>query len=59
MSRQLRHAHATELINAGVSIGAVRRCLGQASTQTTQFYAELDDEIDSMWVSGVCGLELM
>ncbi|MFB4268430.1 tyrosine-type recombinase/integrase [Nonomuraea sp. GTA35] len=28
---QLRHAHATELINAGVSIEAVRRRLGHAS----------------------------
>jgi integrase/recombinase XerC/integrase/recombinase XerD len=42
---QLRHAHATELINAGVSIEAVRRRLGQASTQTTQLYAELDDKV--------------
>ncbi|MEV1245530.1 tyrosine-type recombinase/integrase [Nonomuraea sp. NPDC049750] len=33
---QLRHAHATELINAGVSIEAVRRRLGHASTETTQ-----------------------
>jgi integrase/recombinase XerD len=32
---QLRHAHATELINAGVSIEAVRRRLGHASTETT------------------------
>jgi integrase/recombinase XerD len=35
---QLRHAHATELINSGVSIEAVRRRLGQASTETTQLY---------------------
>jgi len=35
---QLRHAHATELINAGVSIEAVRRRLGHASTETTQLY---------------------
>lgn len=41
---QLRHAHATELINAGVSIEALRRRLGHASTQTTQIYAELADE---------------
>jgi integrase/recombinase XerD len=32
---QLRHAHATELINSGVSIEAVRRRLGHASTETT------------------------
>ncbi|MEV4250609.1 tyrosine-type recombinase/integrase [Streptosporangium canum] len=42
---QLRHAHAAELINAGVSIEAVRRRLGHASTETTQLYALLDDKI--------------
>ncbi len=41
---QLRHAHATELINAGVSIEAVRRRLGHASTEATQLYALLDDK---------------
>jgi integrase/recombinase XerC/integrase/recombinase XerD len=35
---QLRHAHATELINSGVSIEVVRRRLGHASTETTQVY---------------------
>ncbi|MER6004067.1 tyrosine-type recombinase/integrase [Nonomuraea angiospora] len=40
---QLRHAHATELINAGVSIEAVRRRLGHASTETSQLYALLDE----------------
>ena len=39
---QLRHA--TELINAGVSIEAVRR-LGHASTETTQLYTLLDDKV--------------
>lgn len=42
---QLRHAHATELINSGVSIEAVRRRLGHASTETTQLYTLLDDKI--------------
>ncbi|MFF5211063.1 tyrosine-type recombinase/integrase [Streptosporangium sp. NPDC000396] len=42
---QLRHAHATELINAGVSIEAVRRRLGHASTETTQLYTLLADEV--------------
>jgi integrase/recombinase XerC/integrase/recombinase XerD len=42
---QLRHAHATELINSGVSIEAVRRRLGHASSQTTQLYALLDDKV--------------
>src|SRR6266851_4519703 len=36
---QLRRAHATELINSGVSIEVVRRRLGHASTETTQIYA--------------------
>jgi integrase/recombinase XerD len=42
---QLRHAHATELINAGVSIEAVRRRLGHASTATTQLYTLLQDDV--------------
>ena len=42
---QLRHAHATELINSGVSIEAVRRRLGHASTETTQLYALLDNKV--------------
>ncbi|GAA2820884.1 tyrosine-type recombinase/integrase [Nonomuraea rubra] len=42
---QLRHAHATELINAGVSIEAVRGRLGHASAETTQLYALLDDKV--------------
>ncbi|MFB4283588.1 hypothetical protein ACBJ59_50380 [Nonomuraea sp. MTCD27] len=37
--RQLRHAHATEPIEA------VRRRLGHASTETTQLYALLDDKV--------------
>ncbi|WP_220447133.1 tyrosine-type recombinase/integrase [Nonomuraea deserti] len=41
---QLRHAHATELINAGVSIEAVRRRLGHASAETTQLYELLGDK---------------
>ena len=35
---QLRHAHASELINSGASIEVVRRRLGHASTETTQVY---------------------
>ncbi|MEV0824860.1 tyrosine-type recombinase/integrase [Nonomuraea rubra] len=42
---QLRHARATELINSGVSIEAVRRRLGHASTETTRLYALLDDKV--------------
>jgi integrase/recombinase XerC/integrase/recombinase XerD len=42
---QLRHAHATDLINSGVSIEVVRRRLGHASTETTQVYALLADKV--------------
>jgi integrase/recombinase XerD len=42
---QLRHAHATELINSGVSIEVVRRRLGHAPTETTQVYALLADKV--------------
>jgi integrase/recombinase XerC/integrase/recombinase XerD len=42
---QLRHAHATELINLGVSIEAVRKRLGHASTDTVRVYAELADQV--------------
>ncbi|MFI6505863.1 tyrosine-type recombinase/integrase [Nonomuraea typhae] len=42
---QLRHAHATELINAGASIEAVRRRLGHASTETTQLYTPLAADV--------------
>jgi integrase/recombinase XerD len=42
---QLRHAHATELINSGVSIEVVRRRLGHASTETTQVYTLLADQV--------------
>jgi len=41
---QLRHAHATELINLGVSIEAIRKRLGHASTDTVRVYAELADQ---------------
>jgi integrase/recombinase XerC/integrase/recombinase XerD len=42
---QLRHAHATELINSGVSIEVVRRRLGHTSTETTQVYTLLADKV--------------
>jgi len=42
---QLRHSHATELVNAGVSLEAVRRRLGHASTDSTQLYALLADDV--------------
>jgi integrase/recombinase XerC/integrase/recombinase XerD len=42
---QLRHAHATELINSGVSIEVVRRRLGHASIETTQVYTLLADKV--------------
>ncbi|MFF5212285.1 tyrosine-type recombinase/integrase [Streptosporangium sp. NPDC000396] len=42
---RLGHARATELVNAGVSIEAVRLRLGHASAKTTQVYALLADKI--------------
>ncbi|MFE3447078.1 tyrosine-type recombinase/integrase [Nocardia sp. NPDC059180] len=42
---QLRHSHATELINSGVSIEVVRKRLGHASTETTQIYTLLADKV--------------
>ncbi|SUE28945.1 site-specific tyrosine recombinase XerD [Nocardia farcinica] len=42
---QVRHSHATELVNAGVSIEVVRKRLGHASTETTQVYALLADQV--------------
>ncbi|TVZ06311.1 recombinase [Trebonia kvetii] len=41
---QLRHAHATELINLGVSIEAIRKRLGHSSAGTVKIYAELADQ---------------
>jgi site-specific recombinase XerD len=40
---QLRHAHATELINAGVSLPTIRKRLGHQHLQTTLRYAEQND----------------
>jgi len=42
---QLRHAHATELLNSGASIEVVRRRLGHASAETTQVYTLLADQV--------------
>jgi len=47
---QLRHTHATEMINGGVSLATIRRRLGHKSMQTTLLYvnqsdATADDEI--------------
>lgn len=40
---QLRHAHATELINGGVDLETIRRRLGHRRIETTLLYAELSD----------------
>ncbi len=40
---QLRHAHATELVNGGVSLATIRRRLGHKNLQTTLRYAEQSD----------------
>ncbi len=40
---QLRHTHATELINGGVSLPTIRKRLGHKNLQTTLRYAEQAD----------------
>jgi site-specific recombinase XerD len=40
---QLRHTHATELINGGVSLATMRKRLGYKNLQTTLRYAEQSD----------------
>jgi integrase/recombinase XerD len=42
---QLRHSHATELINEGVSVTTIKRRLGHANIQTTLRYAEQTDQV--------------
>ncbi len=41
---QLRHTHATELLNGGVSLPTIRKRLGHKHLQTTLRYAEQNDE---------------
>jgi integrase len=40
---QLRHAHATELVNDGVSLATIRKRLGHKNLQTTARYANQTD----------------
>ena len=40
---QLRHSHATELVNDGVSLPTIRKRLGHKNIQTTLRYAEQSD----------------
>lgn len=42
---QLRHAHATELVNEGVSLATIRKRLGHQNLQTTLRYAEQSDAV--------------
>lgn len=42
---QLRHSHATALINGGVSITTIRKRLGHKNLQTTLRYAEQTDAV--------------
>lgn len=41
---QLRHTHATELVNDGVSLATIRKRLGHKNIQTTLRYAEQSDQ---------------
>jgi integrase len=40
---QLRHTHATVLVNEGVSLTTIRKRLGHKNFQTTLLYAEQSD----------------
>lgn len=40
---QLRHSHATELVNGEVSLATIRKRLGHQHIQTTLRYAEVSD----------------
>ncbi len=42
---QLRHSHATELVNGGVGLETIRRRLGHRNMQTTLRYAEQSDKV--------------
>ena len=42
---QLRHSHATELVNGGVSLATIRKRLGHQQLQTTLRYAEISDQV--------------
>ncbi len=42
---QLRHAHATELVNDGVSLAAIRKRLGYKDLKTTLRYTEQSDTV--------------
>jgi site-specific recombinase XerD len=42
---QLRHTHATELVNDGVSLATIRRRLGHKRIETTLRYAEQSDAV--------------
>lgn len=42
---QLRHTHATELVNEGVSLATIRKRLGHKNLQTTLRYAEQSDSV--------------
>ena len=41
---QLRHAHATELVNDGVKLATIRKRLGHQNIQTTLRYAQQSDQ---------------
>jgi integrase len=42
---QLRHSHATELVNGGVGLETIRKRLGHKNMQTTLRYAEQSDAV--------------
>ncbi len=49
---QLRHAHATELVNDGVGLETIRRRLGHQHLQTTLRYAAQADAVGDAEIRG-------
>lgn len=42
---RLRHAHAMEVMDSGVTLDVIRRWLGHAKTETTRIYGQARDEL--------------
>ncbi len=42
---QLRHTHATAMVDGGVSLATIRKRLGHANLQTVLRYAEQSDQV--------------
>ena len=52
----LRHAYATHLLEAGVSLGQIQEWLGHSSPSTTTIYAHLTKQSTQAYARVACGL---